>query len=88
MDYRSAGSVVPAGCHRMKRRLVAAPGSWLTAFFLRHVRHVSGSLPCLKGARADGDIWLGHGSEWCFNDNAQYPVFYRFGAREFRKGIR
>jgi len=88
VDYRSAGSVTPAGFDSMKRRLVAAQGSHLTALFFRNVRHVFGSLHCLQDANANGYVWLSDGSEWCFNYSAQYPGFYRFGARDFRKGIR
>jgi hypothetical protein len=88
VDYRSTGSVGAAGFDSMMRRLVAAPGSHLAAFFLCHIRHVSGLLHSLTGAHASGYVWLGDGREWCVNYYVQYPVFYRSGARAFRKGIR
>lgn len=71
----------------IKRRLEAAQGSHLTAFFFRNVQCAFCALDALADANANGYVWLKDGSEWVFNYHATHPRFMRFGVYEIRKGI-
>jgi len=90
MDHRSAAGamIAPVPFDDIKRRLLAAQGGPLTAFFFRNVQQAFGSLHELADANANGYVWHRDGSEWIFNYHAQYPRFMRFGTGEIRKGCK